>query len=62
MTERMDLYIGVVVTLMFLAGCFLVVISVRERLEERRRQRVWNRRPSPGHAQKTIHDESDSSG
>jgi hypothetical protein len=39
-TEQMDLYIGVVVSLMFLAGCFLVVISARERSEERRRQIV----------------------
>ncbi len=37
MTERMDLYIGVVVTLMFLAGCFFIVVSVRKRSEERRR-------------------------
>jgi len=36
-TEQMDLYIGVAATLMFLAGCLLVVVSVRERLEERRR-------------------------
>ena len=41
MTERMDLYIGVAVTLMFLAGCFLVIVRVRERFEERRRQRGW---------------------
>ncbi len=41
MTERVDLYIGVVVTLMFLAGCCLVVVGMRERLKERRRERVW---------------------
>jgi hypothetical protein len=39
LTEQMDLYIGVAATLMFLAGCFLVVVSVRERFEERRRWR-----------------------
>ena len=41
MTEQMDLYIGVAVTLMFLAGCFLVVVRVRERFEERRRWQGW---------------------
>jgi hypothetical protein len=40
-TERVDLYIGAVVTLMFLAGCFLVVVGMRERFKERRRERVW---------------------
>jgi hypothetical protein len=39
LTEQMDLYIGVAVILMFLAGCFLVVVSVRERFEEHRRWR-----------------------
>lgn len=39
LTEQMDLYLGVVVTLMFLAGCFFIVGSVRERSEERRRWR-----------------------
>jgi hypothetical protein len=58
LTERMDLYFGVVVTLMFLAGCFLVAVSMRERLEERKRQRVWNSRPGPGQAQKAIRDET----
>ena len=37
--ERIDLYLGVVVTLMFLAGCVLIVVSARERSEERRRWR-----------------------
>ena len=37
LTEQLELYLGVVVTLMFLAGCFLTVVSVRERSEERRR-------------------------
>jgi hypothetical protein len=40
LTEQIDLYIGVAVTLMFLAGCFLVVVSLRERFEERRRWRA----------------------
>jgi hypothetical protein len=39
LTERMDLYIGVAVTLMFVAGCSLAVVSVRQRSEERRRWR-----------------------
>jgi hypothetical protein len=39
LTERMDLYLGLVTTLMFLAGCVLIVLSVRERSEERRRWR-----------------------
>ena len=39
MTERMDLYLGVVVALMFLAGCFVSLVSIRERSEERRRWR-----------------------
>ena len=29
LTERMDLYLGLVMTLMFLAGCVLIVLSVR---------------------------------
>jgi len=33
----MDVYLGVVVTLMFLFGCFLIVVSIRRRSEERRR-------------------------
>ena len=37
MTERMDLYIGVVVILMFLAGSFFAVLAARERSEARRR-------------------------
>jgi hypothetical protein len=39
LTERFDLYLGVVVTLMFLIGCVLIVVSARERSEERRRWR-----------------------
>jgi hypothetical protein len=39
LTEQMDLYIGVVVLLMFLAGCFFIAVSLRERSEERRRLR-----------------------
>jgi hypothetical protein len=37
LTERIDLYIGAVVTLMFLAGCFLAVVSIRQRSRERKR-------------------------
>jgi len=37
MTEQMDVYLGLVLSLMFLAGCFLVVVSVRQRSAERRR-------------------------
>ena len=39
MTEQMNLCLGVVVALLFLAGCFLAVVSVRERSEERGRWR-----------------------
>lgn len=39
MTEQMDLYLGVIVALMFLSGCFVIVVSVRERSEELRRLR-----------------------
>jgi hypothetical protein len=35
--ERIDFYLLAVVTFMFLAGCFLMVASARERAEERRR-------------------------
>lgn len=49
MTEQMDLYLAIVVTLMFLSGCFLIVLSVREQLEKRGRERSWvgvrSRRP-----------------
>jgi hypothetical protein len=41
LTEQMDLYLGVVVTLMFLSGCIVMVLSVREQLERRRRERSW---------------------
>ena len=41
LTERMDLYLGLVMTLMFLAGCVLIILSVRERSEERKRRRGW---------------------
>ena len=37
MTEQMDLYLAVVVILMFLSGCFLIVVSIRKRSQERRR-------------------------
>jgi hypothetical protein len=37
LTERMDVYIGAVVILMFLAGCFFVFLAARERSEARRR-------------------------
>ena len=33
MNERMELYLVVILTLMYL-GCFLTVVSVRERSEE----------------------------
>lgn len=39
MTDQMELYLGMVVTLMFLAGCFLIVLSVRERFDKHRRER-----------------------
>lgn len=44
MTERIDIYIGVVVVLMFLAGCFLIILSARERTEERGRRGLDNRK------------------
>jgi hypothetical protein len=37
----MDLYLRVAVALMFLCGCFVIVLSVREQLEKHRRQRSW---------------------
>ena len=37
MTEQMNVYLGMALSLMFMAGCFLIVVSVRERFEERRR-------------------------
>jgi hypothetical protein len=37
--EQMDLYVGVIVTLMFLAGCFFIIVSVPERSEQRGRWR-----------------------
>jgi hypothetical protein len=37
----MDLYLGVAVTLMFLAGCFLIVLSLREQFEKRKCQGIW---------------------
>jgi len=37
----MDLYLEVAVTSMFLAGCFLIVLSLREQFEKRKRQRIW---------------------
>jgi len=41
LAEQIDLYIGVVVTLMFLAGCFLTVLSARDRAEKRSRWLDW---------------------
>jgi hypothetical protein len=35
--EQIDLWIGGIATLMFLTGCFLVVLSARHRSEERSR-------------------------
>ena len=35
--ERTDIYIAVVVTLMFLAGCIVMVLAARERAQARRR-------------------------
>lgn len=50
MTEQMNLYLAIIVTLMFLSGCFLIVLSVREQLEKRGRERSWvrvkSRRPT----------------
>jgi hypothetical protein len=40
LTEQLEFYLGVIVTLMFLAGCFLTVVSIRERSEEHSRWRV----------------------
>jgi len=37
----MDLYLGVAVTLMFMPGFFLIVLSLREQFEKRKRQRIW---------------------
>jgi hypothetical protein len=54
LTERMDLYVGVAVTLMFLAGCFLIVLSLREQFEKRKRQRIWTSvKPRPPAESKT---------
>jgi hypothetical protein len=47
LTERIDLYVGVVVSLMFLAGCFLMIISVRERIEQRARGRFDDGKDRP---------------
>lgn len=50
MTEQMNLYFAIIVTLTFLSGCFLIVLSVREQLEKRGRERSWvrveSRRPT----------------
>ncbi len=35
LSERMDVYLGVAVTLMFLAGYLLIVLSLREQFEKR---------------------------
>ena len=55
MTEQMDLYLAIIVTLMFLSGCFLIVLSVREQLEKRGRERSWirvkSRRPTESEPQ-----------
>ena len=51
MTEQMDLYLGVVMTLMFLFGCFLTVLSIRQRSEERRRW-LGSTMPGSGRTQK----------
>ena len=37
LADRMELYLGVILTLMFLIGCFLTVVGLRERSEKRRR-------------------------
>jgi hypothetical protein len=54
LSERMDLYLGAAVTLMFVAGCFLIVLSLREQFEKRKRQRIWTsvkpRPPAEGKA------------
>ena len=47
MTEQMNLYLAIIVTLMFLSGCFLIVLSVREQLEKRGRERCWVSAQSP---------------
>jgi predicted Co/Zn/Cd cation transporter (cation efflux family) len=37
MTERIDLFIAIAVAVMFVAGCFLTVFSVRRRAKNRKR-------------------------
>jgi hypothetical protein len=55
-TEQMDLYLGVVVSLMFLAGCFVIAIRAHERSEERKRLQ-GSTATKPRLPQKASHDE-----
>lgn len=57
MTEQMNLYFAIIVTLTFLSGCFLIVLSVREQLEKRGRERSWYGL-SPGAPQKVTRNEA----
>jgi len=41
LSERMDLYLRVAVTLMFVAGSFLIVLNLREQFGKCKRQRIW---------------------
>ena len=51
----MDLYLGVAVTLMFVSGCFLIVLSLREQFEKRKRQRIWTSvKPRPPGESKAL--------
>jgi hypothetical protein len=42
----MNLYLGAIVSLMFLAGCLVAVINARERTEQRRRGQIAKTPPS----------------
>jgi hypothetical protein len=37
MTERIDLFVAITVAVMFVAGCFLTVFTVRRRTRNRKR-------------------------
>jgi hypothetical protein len=37
--DHLNVYLLVVVTTMFLAGCFVALLSVRERIQDRKRSR-----------------------
>jgi hypothetical protein len=58
LSERMDLYLGVAVTLMFLAGCFLIVLACVNNLKSAS-ARESGLQLSPGRPQKASHHESE---